>query len=379
MRYSVIVSFILFILLLVFSSRLSNQIDSVLLEHGLFSYAIILRIILLLLSVLALIWESAIVVLLLLLIIVNIFSVRVDNVNILLFIVILALLNVWKIIRYNPPHSVKRGSYRGLLATFVASAGLIALLSIPAGIIIMKLPDMIMEWSGRNLEGDLAQFIKYSSSTLLFTIIVALLSFYLLYKMYDILSSVILLVGPGRTILSRYEISREYRSWKNNLVLFKGKSRDMLKEAIIVLFSLLVSPVIFPASRAIFSTLAGGMSKAIVAVYMLTGYLLAWLLTRVIILTITVSPNIKTLMTPQRVSKYLLAGLVLGIVIVFIHVLLGGNVYSLIYETVSGRPAPTPDPLYNVIGLGTLNYRVESLMKTLSEGLSTLVRILWGG
>ncbi len=346
-------------------------------KYGLAEFAGLFSIIILGIAILQLIHPIYTVVLVVLWIITSVAAQRVNLYLLGLLLVIIALSNVYRVGRLNPPYATRIEDFKTLLYPLGAIVGLSILLALPAYLIMIRLPEQVASWAN-TVPGDIGVFLRSVSGTLLASFIIILLALYVLFKTYDSATSLLLALKPGYKAISEYELKKNYEEWKKKLVLFEGKQGGVLREGLIIVYSFLFSPIIFPATRALFVSLAGEASTSVTVAYMFTGYLLSWLITRILIIFLFSTPPIKDLYRPIRPSSYIYVGLLFSLAIITAYYMMGGDVRGLL-NALFGRAPGTQDPIAGVLQLENLNARVDQLIRVLDEGLQTLVLVLWGG
>ncbi|MEB3789126.1 MAG: hypothetical protein GSR72_04460 [Desulfurococcales archaeon] len=364
---------------LFYAMMISDEIiGALIVKYGLAEFAGLFSILILGIAVLQLVHPIYTIVLAVLWVITSVAAQQVNLHLLGLLLVIIALSNIYRVGRFNPPYATRIDNVKTILYPLGAIIGVAILLGAPVYIIVTRLPALVTSWAS-TIPGDIGVFLKSVAGTLLASFVIILLSLYVLFKAYDSLTSLFLAMKPGYQALSEYELRRDYEDWKKKLVLFEGKQGGALREGLIIVYSLLFSPVIFPATRTLFVSLAGEASTSVTVAYMFTGYLIAWLITRILIIFLFSPPPIKDLYKPLRPTSYLSAGILFSLAIITVYYIMGGDLYSLAQAFLLGRSPGVEDPIATNIQLENLGDRVDQMIKLLDEGLQTLVLLLWGG
>ena len=364
---------------LFYAMMISEEIiGALIVKYGLADFAGFFSILIIGIAVLQLVHPIYTVVLAVLWVVTSVATQQVDLYLLGLLLVIIALSNVYRIGRYNPPYATRIDNFKTIFYPLGAIIGVAILLAAPVYIIVIRFPAQVASWAS-TVPGDIGVFLKSVAGTLLASFIIILLSLYVLFKAYDSLTSLFLAMKPGYQALSEYELRRDFKNWKKKLVLFEGKQGGALREGLIIVYSLLFSPVIFPATRTLFISLAGEASTSVTVAYMFTGYLIAWLITRILIIFLFSPPPIKDLYKPLRPTSYLSAGILFSLAIITAYYMMGGDLYSLAQSILLGRSPGVEDPIATTLQIENLGERVDQLIRLLEEGLQTLVLLLWGG
>ncbi|MCE4610246.1 MAG: hypothetical protein F7C36_07715 [Desulfurococcales archaeon] len=353
-------------------------IGALIVKYGLAEFAGLFSIIILGIAVLQLVHPIYTVVLAVLWVITSVATQQVNLYLLGLLLVIVALSNVYRVGRLNPPYATRIENFKTILYPLGTILGVSLILAVPVYLIVIRLPEQVASWAS-TVPGDIGIFLRSVTGTLLASLIIILLSLYVLFKAYDSVTSLFLAMKPGYQVLSEYELRKDYEDWKKKLVLFEGKQGGALREGLIIVFSFLFSPVIFPATRTLFVSLAGEASTSVTVAYMFTGYLIAWLITRILIIFLFSPPPIKDLYKPVRPTSYLSAGILFSLAIITAYYMMGGDLYSLAQALLLGRSPGVEDPIAATLQIENLGERVDQLIRLLDEGLQTLVLLLWGG
>ncbi len=226
--------------------------------------------------------------------------------------------------------------------------------------------------------GDVRIFLENLSNTLLFKLVLIGFAFYLVWKAVDAITSIAsLALAPRASVLALYDVHEENRKAKSNLILFRGRQNGFLREALVLLFSLIFSPILFPLMRNLVVALGLTGNTATIA-YLAISYAAGWILMRLSITALFDPLPMESLLKPRRARDYILIALILSGAIVGIAYLEGMNPVLLVESAITGKPLQ-PDPLANMIGIGKLENILNTYLETLYNGANAIVKYLWGG
>jgi hypothetical protein len=230
-----------------------------------------------------------------------------------------------------------------------------------------------------NFKGDVLVFLRSIEPTLLFQSFLLVLSLYIAVKVATYFSDIILsYFAKGSGGLSKFVLEKDYSKWKRSLVFFSGRQQGVMRESIILLYSILFSPAIFPIIREFVAIMFEGLSNDYrVLIYTGTSIMISWIFTRIVLVALLAEHSLPKLVKPPNPSIYLVFGLLGAIAVIYVYVMLGGSL-SVLLKTVATGKRIAPDPVAKVIEIKTFDKRLEYFIDFYIKGFQTAIRILWG-
>ncbi|MCE4625029.1 MAG: hypothetical protein F7C35_04105 [Desulfurococcales archaeon] len=228
-----------------------------------------------------------------------------------------------------------------------------------------------------NASGDLRNAYRILHGTLLLSMIIVMLGLYVIYKGIESIAGTGLFAALKPPSLFSVEALRELREWRSKLFFRRRKQEGILRSAQVWIFSLLLSPFLFPVLRILVYSVPGLSGKASIAAYMIVSYIVSWIVLQALYSSLFDPLPLKGLRRPGRVSVPLIVGFIAGSLIVVLYAVVGGDPVQLMLTVLKGRPTG-PDPLAEAVDIRGLEEGVDRFMGLIYKLAELGTRFLWG-
>ena len=229
----------------------------------------------------------------------------------------------------------------------------------------------------QHASGDLRRAYMILRGTLLLSMLIIMLGLYVIYRGIEALTGTGLFAIQKPPSLFRVEAMRELGEWRSRLLFRVRKQEGILRGAQVWIFSLLLSPFLFPVLRLVIYSIPGLPSKVSIAAYMIASYAVSWIVLQALYSSLFDPLTVKELVKPRRASTPIILGFLASGVLTILYAAVGGDPLQLLKAVLTGKPAG-PDPLAEMVNLRGVEDGVETFMRLIYRVAELGSRFLWG-